>query len=648
VGPPRGENASGYNVRQSFELGYRWNTVGGNPDMYRSTVNYGNGIRLLGSSFSVQSLEGHGRWFDQILLNTQGLGNDPYQNAVLRIEKNRLYRYDFTWRSNAYVNPGLINLGITNPALRHRMDTVRHVQDQDFILFPQSRFRLFAGYSRNTQRGPGLTTLNLTDTRGDEFPLFADIRRQQNEYRAGFELAMFGVRLNLLHGWVNFKEDTPVSLTGPSAGANPEDLSTLTSLNRAEPYHGNSPYWRIALFREGRKYWSVNGRFTYVSGRRGFVQDESSLGADRLGAQTKRQVLTLGNAQRPAIAGNLTLSLFPAQRITFTNHTSMSHIRMVGNSYLIVYQNDTASSPVLPYDFLGIRTIANSTTLDARPARWFGVYGGFQYSTRRIRSMQFFEVPGQPVPLILRTPIEQTNQLRAGVFGIRLKPVRALTINLDSEIGRADHPIYPISDRNYQALRARAEYRFRNFRLSANARTDYNTNSVTLANFASRTRHYGADATWTGRDWFSIDASYSRQHLDTLGALQYFSFVDTRNQLISGERSYYVSNIHAATLAARFTIRLRADISIGYSHVQDVGDKRRTPTAGPSFSALPVFLAAQTFPLRFASPMGRVSIRITDDIRWNAGYQYYGYTEDFSMVYGYRAHTGYSSISWSF
>src|SRR5262249_51496886 len=74
-----GTNTSNYNIRQSFEAGYRWETAGGDFDMYRSTVNYTNGIRLLSSSLSVQSLDGHGGLFDQVALNTEGLGNDPYQ-----------------------------------------------------------------------------------------------------------------------------------------------------------------------------------------------------------------------------------------------------------------------------------------------------------------------------------------------------------------------------------------------------------------------------------------------------------------------------------------------------------------------------------------------------------------------------------------
>jgi hypothetical protein len=56
----------------------------------------------------------------------------------------------------------------------------------------------------------------------------------------------------------------------------------------------------------------------------------------------------------------------------------------------------------------------------------------------------------------------------------------------------------------------------------------------------------------------------------------------------------------------------------------------------------------QTFPLRYLSPQGRVSVRISEKIRWNAGYQYYGYHEDFSGLQNYRAHTGYTSVLWAF
>ena len=86
VGDPRGDNAGEYNIVQNYEFGYRFATVGGDLGMYKSVANYGDGIRLLAGSISVVSKDGHGKWFDRIQLNTQGLGGDPYQFASLRIE----------------------------------------------------------------------------------------------------------------------------------------------------------------------------------------------------------------------------------------------------------------------------------------------------------------------------------------------------------------------------------------------------------------------------------------------------------------------------------------------------------------------------------------------------------------------------------
>ena len=46
--------------------------------------------------------------------------------------------------------------------------------------------------------------------------------------------------------------------------------------------------------------------------------------------------------------------------------------------------------------------------------------------------------------------------------------------------------------------------------------------------------------------------------------------------------------------------------------------------------------------------MGRFSLRINQKLRWNVGYQYYGYNADFYNNLDYHAHTGYTSLLWSF
>src|SRR5689334_12978221 len=92
-----GADRGAYNFTNSFETGYRFTTVGGDANLFRSVENYGNGLRLFGNSITANSKDGHGRLFDSLSLTTSGLGNDPYGMANLRIEKNEGYRYDMTW-----------------------------------------------------------------------------------------------------------------------------------------------------------------------------------------------------------------------------------------------------------------------------------------------------------------------------------------------------------------------------------------------------------------------------------------------------------------------------------------------------------------------------------------------------------------------
>ena len=637
VGSPRGDNWSDYNVVDSFETGYRFRFFGGSFDQYRSTVNYGDGIRLLSSFLTLNSKDGHGRYFDELVLTTQGLGNDPYQNAILRVSKNGLYRYDLHWRLNDYFNPGLRTDG---GAGQHLLDTEYTTQDHDFTLFPQSNLKFFLGYSGGDQTGPAISTVQLFDTRGNEFPLFENVRRVRNEYRLGNEFRLFGVRVNWTRGWEDFKEDSNY-LSGPNQGNIPANPTSLASFQRNEPIHGTSPYWRAALFTD-RKYFSANGRFTYVAGNRDFVLSETAIGTALFGAPANRQIVTSGTAQRPALTGNLTLSFFPTSIITITNHTAVNNIRIDGNSVYAQFDNATQSLQYQQFEFLGIRTIANETDLNLQASSWLGFFGGFHYSDRVIRSIEQTNVQGN----IFNLPSEQSNQLRSGVFGIRLRPVKALSINVNGELGRASRPLTPISERNYHALDARLRYKLKRLLFSVTAQENYNVNSVSLSSYASHARTYSGDASWSPKDWFSLDASYSKLHLNTAGGIAYFA----GGQFITGQQSIYVSNLHAANLTAHFDVKKRADLFVGYSHTQDTGDGRPViydPSTGQLATPSP-FYTAQTYPLRFLSPMARFSFRINQKIRWNVGYQYYGYNADFYNNLDYHAHTGYSSLLWSF
>ncbi|HET8549412.1 MAG TPA: hypothetical protein VFL57_15475 [Bryobacteraceae bacterium] len=622
AGSPRGEDYSGYNITNWFETGYRFRTVGGNLGKYRADVNFGNGIRLLASSLGVHSREGQGGWLDELLLNTQGLGNDPYQSASLRVQKNRIWRYDLLWREQDYFNPALpIARGL------HAMDTSRRLQDHSLVLLPQSGIRFIAGYSRNAQDGPALGTVSLLS---DEFPLFRDVRWNQDEYRAGGELAFGGLKLNVVHAWEFFRDDTRQEQDEPNAGANTGDRSTLTALRRDEPRHGSAGHWRVHLLYDRNKRWGAKAHFASAGARQSFFVDELASGSDRFGISRARQTLVFGTARRPVTAANLALNLLPSDAFTVTNHTAFHHTRMDGDGTYRELNNATLGIELVNFQFLGIRSLSNTTIADYRIGTKAAVYAGYHFADRRIRSVQQERFDGASD----RIRAEQTNSLHSAQFGIRLRPLRPLSLIADAEIGRTDRAFFPTSERNYHALGFRARFRSRTVQLSAAARTNYNTNPTSLSSHGSRARNYFADASLNPLGWFGLDASYSRLHLDALTGIAYFFAGD-----LLRDHSYYVSNIHSGTLTARFSIRQWATFTAGFSRVEDTGGS----VAGKASR-----IGAQSWPLAFDSPLARVSVRLHARLRWNAGYQHYRYRDDVLSVQSYRAHTGFTSLTWSF
>ena len=637
VGPPRGENQGNYNIVQSWELGYRYSLIGGDEGKYRSDVNYGNGVRLLSSYLTINSKDGHGKLYDEIVLTTQGLGNDPYESATLRVQKNGLYRYDVQWRLNSYFNPGLD----TAEGL-HLENTQQRWQDHDLVLFPQGKIRVKAGYSRNMEDGPALTTTNLFENeRGNIFTLFSNVKREYNSYRVGADLDFWGFRLSVLGRWEFYKEDTPYSLAPPSTGLT-TGVTTLTSFYRAAPIHGETPGFLMHLSTEKKKY-AVNGRFAYTSGNHNFVMNESAVGTGLAGAEN-RLVITYGDAKRPVTSADLNISYFPTDKVTITNNTSVDDNRIVGNSYFEQFDLASLTATTLNFQYLGIRLVTNSTDAHYHLTKKVDFFTGYRYANREIKSIQSITDPATPFTNQLYT---QSNSLYAGVAGLNWIIAAPLRLQLETEIGRNDNPFTLVTHKNYHKIDGRLQYKRKSIFATAGYKQTYNNDSITLTSYSSHARNYFANFTWAARDWLALDAGYSKMHLDTLGGLTFFAGLP-RVSLQTGQ-SLYISNIHAANLGLRFSIKKRADLYLGYNITLDAGDGRAGLMTPGTVAAL--LYNVQTFPLNFESPLMRLTIPITKKIKWNAGYQYYGYHEEFginSILQNYHAHTGYTSVLWAF
>jgi hypothetical protein len=315
-------------------------------------------------------------------------------------------------------------------------------------------------------------------------------------------------------------------------------------------------------------------------------------------------------------------------------------VRTEGSSEFVQYDNATEAFNILYYQYLGIRTVSNETDLNYQALNWLGFSGGFQYSNRLIRSEEGYTFVGA----FTGAPYDQTDQQRSGTLGIRLKPYKGLTMVLSGEMGTDDRPLTPATGKTYHALNGKIQYRLKKFAVLGNAQSSYRFTPVSLSAYSSESRTYSVNGSYTPNEWLTFDAGYSRLHIYSLGGIAYFANL----QFVQGESSLYLSNINAINFGARFALKKRAELYLGYSRIQDVGDGRSTPDGAGMASASPVFQAVQTFPVTFDSPMARLSVRLRERLRWNLGYQYYGYREMFYPTQNYRANTGYSSLTWSF
>jgi hypothetical protein len=680
TGSPRGENWGAYNVTDSFETGYRFTTIGGDASLFHNTENYGNGLRLFGTNFTMNSKEGHGLLFDSLNLTATGLGNDPYGAATLRVEKNDVYRYDVHWRKSSYNN-----LPLDNGASANLMNTQRVLQDHDLSVTLAQWAKLQLGYSRVHQYGPQDSTYEayIGGLARSVLPILQNVRRDFNGYRVGTQLDFLGFRLTLSHQWEYSKDDTTTDplvpgqpyglpLSQPFQPALPVTYPTLvTAYNRTQPMHGLNRVW-FANLNRSTKWWAVNARMTYSKADMTSMYYETESGARQAanstcsncgsGVPTSAYTYAPGSARRPFTAGDFTFSLFPTSRLTIVNSTSAQNNRYDGVNTPTQIVNNVAAVKSVYWNYrIGDQRFSDALEANYRVAKWLGLHAEYRYTARWL------------VNNLIRTGTTNSkdlnklnNHLNAGTFGIRIKPLKPLSLDVDTTIGRDNSPLNPISPAHYQNIRARAEYRqSKRLRFGAAYRQMYNLNAPDPVVFtstygpppnsyyASHSRDLSFSSSFTLSNHWAVDASYNKRHLDTFANLWSEQPAPNSVTIVSvpGYISRYISNLHTVSFIARTSIEKRGTLYLGYNITRDTGDGRAVQNLGLTNPAASFMAGLNTFPMTYQAPMARLSIKLSEKLQWNGGWEFFRYNQKFAyfgyMPY-YRAQTGYTSITWTF
>ncbi|MDA1315929.1 MAG: hypothetical protein O2968_21610 [Acidobacteria bacterium] len=645
--PDEIKNVSAYTISNSFEAGYRMSDVSGNQDVYRSSINYGSGVRLFEGQLRINSKEGTGAAIDELSFYTLGAGDDPYQATRLRLEKNRWFRYDMQLRVNQYFNQ-LPSLWNGERAAR----TERTFQNHDLILFPSTRFEVILGYDRNSQAGPGFFTENTATNFGafddENFLRFSnDIRRENNQYRAGFNARVAGLAITFVQAFDNYKED-PIFGDASTLSLISPNVQQVSSVRRDEPIHGNTPVTTVAIRTEKERKLGFQARYVYAGGNRNFILSEDITAFDAaLSTSSLRQTFVFGDADRKQGNGDFSVVFMPTERWTISNTTSVNNTRIGGDSVFLELTSN--ESRLTSFEFLGIRHITNASEVNFRPHRTFGLYGAYRFSRRRIQTRENFLFPGGSFATDL---FEQSNDIKSAVGGFRWFPVSGLRVSFDAEVGKAELPFTPRSDKDFHSETLRAQYRKKGFTLGGSFKSRDNSNAASLINHSSQSRHWSVNGSWTEPDGrLMFDAGYTKLEIDTAsGIFNFFGEADP----VSEARTFYTSNLNTLYFTTRILPHKRATVYLGYNIARDTGDGRGTPVLAAGFEpAYPNFSFDGTnfyssFPLTYQSPSARLSISLHERLSWNFGWQFYNYDERFTGDQNYHAHVSYSSFRWSF
>lgn len=667
---PTPEVAKDYEVSSSIELGVRGLSVNGDHEKYRSDLNYRPGFRIFDSSFLIDTKKDE--FFDHILLQTSGWGSDPSGYFRGNVDKSGQYKFTSTIRRNRYYN-NLLNFAPTwsqqiSTGSQHRFNTVRNMGDLDLKLFPDSRkLRLNFGFSYNRSAGPGLYnirwpaftgTINTASIRGEEYNVLTDWGSNSDDFRVGAEGKLLGFEVGLNYGYRQFDDRTNFYLPGPNNGNDPSTISgsSATSYDRKYRTKGNTNFVNFFAQRTFADKFDFAGRIIYSVAKSNV--DETDRGVGRTNASSSASAILLDNdtmgivgfAKRPQTRADVGFTYRATEKFRISETFSFDQFNGSGGSnFFETLISRSGTGAARPDDFSNVNywritsyhKYTNLVEADYDVNRKFSFNAGYKWSHRKeaLNGLpNAFNTTEQAFPF----PESAENTTHAGIFGLRIKPIKEWGIFVDAEFGNADSVFTRTENNRYRTFRVRSITRMNKWTLNLSAIVRNNTNPgfseaiysqsgnppvVTLlvperqSDATFRTRNFSSSLDWAPNDkWsFSVGHTYDHQTSKVDVIVPVGSPINTSTIFTPGISEYYVrDNFFFFDLTAHPVNRVTFFASYRIDRDTGQGSKLITRPQDMIYS----------YPMRFQTPEAKLSIKLSRNIDWDLGYKYYSYWEN--------------------
>lgn len=631
---------NGFDITSSVELGVRGLDVNGNDNKFRSDFNYHPGFRIFDSSFLIENKEKKGRFFDSLLVTASGWNADPTGFFRLNAEKTGLYQFDSSVRKVRYFN------NLANHALNeHNANTEHFFGNGDITIFPESEdLRLRFGYSFNKTDGSGGFT---TRAYSDEFPVTSEVNTGSYDLRGGVDVKLLGFNINMSEGFRHFAGDTGYSLLAPNVGNNPTNTARLTTFQRNYPIQGDSVYATLSAHRTFAKKLDFTSRFIYSITNTDFKLFETQTGRDNSNNIVDLESFSAsGKTERPQSRGDIGLTYLVNRSFRISESFTYDHFNISGgNGYFqVLNRRNNAGNPLAAvltstaaHRITAYRRIQNTIEADYQLNNVFGFNIGYRFGNRRV------VLEGSDRNLVTNPPPtlfseEFDNQTHALIAGTIIKPLKNWVIYADVEHGDADNPFTRLSNSKYTNFRVRTRATVKQFSLNLSAISKDNDNpsfstAVPARDFTAniKSRTFSGNVDWSPVEKFSFSAGYTYQSVTSEVDIN----VPVGGVITPGLSQFYMRDSYAFFDITAQPIR-RVSIFASYRYNKDPGQ-------GSRVSTLPQNIIT-SYPFKLQSPEIRMAIRLTDNVDWNLGYQYYDYREALFFNQNYSAHLPYTSI----
>jgi hypothetical protein len=630
----------GYEVTSSVEFGVRGLHVNGDHDKYRSDLNYKNGFRLFDSSFLLENKSaGENRAFDTAFLSATGWGADPSSSFRLNLDRTGLYKFESNVRRVRYFN-NLKNHVPTwsQPVFtgsQHQYNTLHHFGDFDLTIFPERKFRYKAGYSFNNTEGPGTWTIRFPSSSSDEFQVNTNVATRSQDVRLGVEGQVLGFNLGLNYGHRWFSNDTRF-FEGFDIGNNPvAGNALLTGGSRFYPVRGSTDYFNFFVQRTFNKKIDFTGRIVYAESQT--ESNESDIWTGRF--STTGNIITgdtyavPGHAKRPQTRADLGITWRITDNFRLSNTFTFDQFNLSGSSLYseILQQTTAAGAPVANVvnraafnTITAYRRFVNTFEGDYQVDNWLGFYIGYRYTNRSVELTGLRQLfSGSVNPDITGTD-DNENSTNSIIAGVKVKPTRNWSIFGDIENGQSDNAFTRLGNNDIFNYRIRSLAAIKDFTVNVSFVAKNNQDIGTTAPAGSlpsfeaiaetNNRFFSASVDWLPHTFFGLTAGYTYNHLNSNADI----LVPINSAYVRGISQYFVRDSYFFFDVTVHPVKW-VSVFASYRIDDDSGQGDRVTTRVQDIIT--------SYPIRYQAPEVRVAIRLTKNIDWNLGYQYYDYRE---------------------